>query len=66
MRFSICPFRRFSEQCSVAYHAGTRRKFPLAYWLGFWLLSLCLVLNSGPAYAEWVLVSVLDLSLIHI
>jgi hypothetical protein len=60
MRFSIRPFRRFFEQCSVAYHAGTRHKFPLAYCLGFWLLSMFLVLNSGPAYAEWVLVSVLD------
>jgi hypothetical protein len=31
-------------------------KLPLAYCLGFWLLITLLVLSSGPAYAEWVLV----------
>ena len=29
-------------------------KLPLAYVLGFWALITLLVLNSGPAYAEWV------------
>jgi membrane associated rhomboid family serine protease len=27
---------------------------PLAYVLGFWALITLLVLNNGPAYAEWV------------
>ena len=38
MPFSIPPHRRLS----------------LAAILGFWLLLTLLVLNSGPAYAEWV------------
>ena len=39
---------------------GTRLKLPLAYCSGFWLLITLLVLNSGPTYAEWVSVSVVD------
>jgi hypothetical protein len=60
MRFSIRPFRHLSEQCSVAYHAGTRLKLTLAYCSVFWLLSVFLVLNTEPVYAEWVSVSVVD------
>lgn len=41
MPFTLRPFRRF----------------PLAYFSGFWLLIMTLVLSSAPAYAEWVLVS---------
>jgi hypothetical protein len=60
MPFSIYPYRRVPVQCAVTYHVGTRLTLPLAYYLGFWLLSMFLVLNSGPASAEWVLVSVVD------
>ena len=60
MPFSTRSHRRFPVNCSVTYHAGTFLKLPLAYCSAFWLLSMFLVLNSGPAYAEWVLVSVVD------
>jgi hypothetical protein len=60
MAFSIRPSRRSPVQCSVTYHAGTLLKLPLPYCSGFWLLSTLLVLNSGPAYAEWVSVAVVD------
>ena len=30
------------------------RRVPLAYFSGFWLLIMLLVLSSRPAYAEWV------------
>ena len=60
MPFSIHPFCRFPVQRSVTYHAGIRLTLPLAYCSAFWLLSTCLVLNSGPAYAEWVSVAVVD------
>jgi hypothetical protein len=53
----IRPYRRFPVPCSVTYHAGPFLKLPLAYFSGFWLLITLLVLSSGPAYAEWVLVS---------
>jgi hypothetical protein len=36
------------------------RHLPLAYRSGFWLLITLLMLSSGPAYAEWVTVSVID------
>jgi hypothetical protein len=54
MLFSIRPFRRFSVQCSVRYHAGPFLTLSLAYVLGFGALIALLVLNSGSAYAEWV------------
>ena len=60
MPFAIRPDRRFPIQCAATYHLGTLLKFPLAYCLCFWLLITLLVLSSGPAYAEWVLVSVVD------
>src|SRR5437879_2504031 len=60
MRFTIRPFRRFPVQCAGTYNAGTGLKLPLAYGSSFWLLITLLVLNSGPAYAEWVSVSVID------
>jgi hypothetical protein len=44
----------------VTYNAGPFLKLPLAYCSGFWLLVTLLVLNSGPTYAEWVSVSVVD------
>ena len=30
------------------------RRLPLTYILGFWSLIILLLLSSGPAYAEWV------------
>jgi len=60
MPFSIRPFRRFPLHCAVTYNAGALLKLPSAYCSGFWLLITLLVLNSGPAYAEWVSVSVID------
>ena len=39
---------------------GPRLKLPLPYCSVFWLLGTFLVLNSGPAYAEWVSVSAVD------
>jgi Surface-adhesin protein E len=60
MPFSTRPFRRFSMPRSVTYHAGIRLTLPLAYCSAFWLLSMFLVLNSGPAYAEWVSVAAVD------
>ena len=36
------------------------RHLPLAYWLGFWSLTSLLLLSSGPVYAEWVEVYVID------
>lgn len=30
------------------------RRLPLAYWSGFWSLTIFLLLSNGPAYAEWV------------
>ena len=60
MPFTIRPFRRFPVWCPVTYHAGPFLKLPLAYFLSFWLLITLLVLSTGPVYAEWVSVSVLD------
>jgi hypothetical protein len=54
MPFTLRPFRRFPVQCSVRYHASPFLTLPLAYVLGFGALITLLVLNSGPAYAEWV------------
>lgn len=54
MLFTIRPVRRFPVHCAVAYHAGTRLTLTLPSCSAFWLLSTFLLLNSGPAYAEWV------------
>ena len=35
-------------------------RLPLPYLSGFWLLIILLVLNSGPAYAEWVSIGSTD------
>lgn len=56
MPFSLRPFPHIHEQCAVTYHAGLFHKLPLARVLDFWLLITLLVLSSGPAYAEWILV----------
>ena len=60
MPFSIRPFRRFPVHCAVTYNAGSFLTLPLAYFSGFWSLITLLVLSSGPAYAAWVAVSVID------
>lgn len=60
MPFSIHPFRRFPVHCAVTYNSRSILKLPMADILGFWLLITLLVLSSGPAYAEWVTVSVID------
>jgi hypothetical protein len=54
MPFSIHPYRRFFVQCAVRYHAGLFHTLPLAYVVNFGALITLLVLNTGPAYAEWV------------
>ena len=60
MPFTLRPFRRFPVQCSVRCHAGPFLTLPLAYVLGFGALITLLVLNSGPAYAEWVALGTTD------
>jgi hypothetical protein len=54
MPFTLRPFRRFPVHCADRYNAGPFRKLTLVYFLGFGSLITLLVLNSGPAYAEWV------------
>jgi len=44
----------------MSFSIHSFRRLPLAYSLGFWLLIPFLALISGPVYAEWVLVSVVD------
>ena len=39
MAFSIRPYRRFPVQCAVSYDPRPFLKLPLAYLLGFWLLT---------------------------
>lgn len=60
MSVSILSVRRYPVLCSVTYHACTRLRLPLPSCPAFWLLSTFLVLNSGPTYAEWVSVAVVD------
>jgi hypothetical protein len=54
MPFKFRPFRRVPVQCAVRYHAGPFLTLPLPCVLGFGALIALLVLNNGPAYAEWV------------
>jgi hypothetical protein len=54
MPFSIRPY---PMQSADTYKACPLLKLPLAYLLGFGSLIMLLVLNSGPAYAEWVEIS---------
>ncbi len=56
MPFTIHPSRRFPVQCPVTYTPRPFLQLPLAYVLGFGVLVTLLVLNSGPAYAEWVMI----------
>lgn len=58
MPFTLRPSRRFPVHCAVTYHARLFLKLPLAYFLGFGSLITLLVLNSEPAYAEWVSIDV--------
>jgi len=54
MPFTLRPFRRIPAQCAVRYHAGPFLTLPLAYVVGFGALITLLMLNTGPASAEWV------------
>jgi hypothetical protein len=54
MAFSIRPHRRSPVHCAVTYHAGHFLTLPLTYVLSFGAMITLLVLDSGPAYAEWV------------
>ena len=56
MPFSIRPHRRFPIYCFVTYHAWLFLTVWLACCSGFGFLISLLVLNVGPAYAEWVAV----------
>ena len=53
MPFTLRHFRRVSVECAVRYHAGPFLTLPLAPF-GFRWPDTLLVLNIGPAYAEWV------------
>jgi hypothetical protein len=57
---TLRPFRRVPVECAVRYHAGTFLTLPLAYVLGFGVLIILLVLNTGPASAEWVAIGSSD------
>jgi hypothetical protein len=54
MPFTIHPCRRVPVQCAVRYHAGPFLTLPLAYVVGFGALITLLMLNTGPASAEWM------------
>jgi hypothetical protein len=54
------PFHRFPILCTATYQVELLLKLPMAYCLGIGSLITLLVLNSGPAYAEWVLLSKTD------
>ena len=60
MPFLSRPLRRFPIQCATTYQTEPLLKLPLACFWGIWSLTLLLMLSSGPAYAEWVTVSVID------
>ena len=48
----ILPNRR--EALTQKIRVGPSRRLQLTYFLGFWSLTMPLVLSSGPASAEWV------------
>lgn len=60
MPFTLRLLRHFPVECSVRCREGPFLTLSLAYVLGFVALITLLVLNNGPAYAEWVEVSVVD------
>jgi hypothetical protein len=60
MPFLIRSYCRFPVQCPVTYHAGPFLQLLLVSFSGFWSLIILLMLGSGPVYAEWVSVSVID------
>lgn len=60
MRFTLRPYQRFPMHCAVTYNIGPFLKLPMAYFSGFWLLITLLVLSSGPAYAERVVLGSSD------
>jgi hypothetical protein len=60
MPVTLRPFRRVSVQRAVRYHAGPVFTLPLAYVVSFVALITLLVLNTGPAFAEWVAIGSSD------
>ena len=40
----------------MPFHAGPFLKIPLVYYFIFGLMTMLLLMSSGPAHAEWVLV----------
>ena len=57
---TLRPFRRFPVQSSVRDHAGPFLTLPLAYVVGFGALITLLMVNTGPASAEWVAIGSSD------
>ena len=57
---TLRPFRRFPIQSSVRDHAGPFLTLPLAYVVGFGALITLLMVNTGPACAEWVAIGSSD------
>ena len=60
MPFLSRPFCRVPIFCAATYHTELLFKLPLACFWGIWSLIILLMLSSGPAYAEWVTVSVIN------
>ena len=56
MSFTLRPSRRFSGLNALSHDTGLFLRWPLAYGLGFWLLTTIVALCHGPVYAEWVAV----------
>ena len=57
MPLVIRPHRRLPVPYYVTGNEGRLPRLPLAYLFGCWLLIALLMLNSGAAWAEWVLAS---------
>ena len=57
MFFTIRSYRRVFMPYVVSANAGAFLPLPLTYLLSFCLLITFLLLNPGPLYAEWELVS---------
>jgi len=57
MRVTIRPYRRVAVPDIMSSNAAPFRILPPAYLLSFSFLIVFLLLNTGPLYAEWELVS---------
>ena len=60
MPFTLRLFRRVPVQFAVRYHASPFLTLPLAYIVGFGALITLLMLNTGPASAEWLAIGSSD------